>query len=682
MRQCVLCLAVCGMVSLAGAAIPTTGLQLHLDAGSLTGYNNGDTVATWPDLAGGNHNAASAGTPTYVANGLNGMPIIKIDGTSDRNGSGLPNSFDFYTIPPISNVKTIALVFKSTSNSYYTWSPIMAGPTNDNYGWHGDTVWGFAYWDHQYTINSLAYSNMAIDGVSGYNGGWTGLDYDNFRVITIDLYDGNPFDLGFLAHTARYNDTNVHGMEIAELLVYNQHLSAAELEELQFELALKYKLWAAKAQHPTDGQTSIPVNDDLSWLPYNASWGADVYFDPNETNVATGQASAKIVSNQAVSTVDPGTLDFETTYYWRVDLYEPNTVGYILHEGPVWSFTTLPPAPLITTQPVSQTVDAGSLVELSVSGVNIENYQWYLNGTAVSGATGATLQIASLGIADEGVYTCETSNSGSPVIAVSDPAVVVSKRLMGWWKLDQDLTDSVAAVVPGALTHDGSISDPNFAAGLDGGAYAFLQDSRLITIADSTDYFNFYPQGLTVSAWINTAQNGWGGFVSKINSSSTAGFYLEHESDTWLVTGFRGIDGQWSSGEGIYNTWQLVTLTLDADTKTVRQYVNGALTVESAYTVELPLSDESLFFGAEKADGGFSYDGLLDDVRIWSYPLDNIAVAHLYTDLMPGSEVCTASSVFDVTGPAGEPDCRVDFYDFAAAAAEWLNCNLVPTCIN
>jgi len=265
----------------------------------------------------------------------------------------------------------------------------------------------------------------------------------------------------------------------------------------------------------------------------------------------------------------------------------------------------------------------------------------------------------------------------------SKPAIVVSKRLMGWWKLDGDLNDSVAAVVPGALAHHGSISNPNFSAsGKDGGAYEFTGDGRVIMIADSSDYFNFYPQGLTVSAWVNTAQTGWGGFVCKNNLTNTAGFYLEHQGDSWLVSGLRGIDGQWSAAAGIYNTWQLLTLTLDGQTKTVRQYVNGALTAEASYTIELPLSEESLFFGAEKTNGGFPYVGLLDDVRIYSYPLDAVAVARLYTDLTPGSEVCVEYSPFDVTGPNGQPDCRVTIYDFAAMAAQWLDCNLVPTCLN
>mgnify|MGYP003745849517 FL=1 len=238
-------MAVCGIVCWAEAAYTSTGLALHLDAGSLAGYSSGDTVAVWTDLAGGDHNATSAGTPTYVANALNGLPVIKIDGTSDRYGNGLPNSYDFYAIPTVSDVKTIAMVFKPTSNSYYTWAPIMAGPTGDNYGWHGDTHWGNAYWDYAYSVSSIANSNLAINGIGGYNGGYTGVDYDAFHVITMQLAAGTPFDLGFLAHTARYNDYNTYGMEIAELMVYTQQLSTAQLEQLTAHLGNKYGIAVA-----------------------------------------------------------------------------------------------------------------------------------------------------------------------------------------------------------------------------------------------------------------------------------------------------------------------------------------------------------------------------------------------------------------------------------------------------
>lgn len=39
---------------------------------------------------------------------------------------------------------------------------------------------------------------------------------------------------------------------------------------------------------------------------------------------------------------------------------------------------------------------------------------------------------------------------------------------------------------------------------------------------------------------------------------------------------------------------------------------------------------------------------------------------------------CLSNPLYDLTGPEGQPDCKVDFYDFAELAAHWLECNLIP----
>src|SRR5689334_648178 len=87
MKRLALFLIVCGIASYASAAVPVTaGLQLQLEADSL-GLNNGDTVSTWTDLSGGDHTAVNTGgSPTYVANGLNGHAYVSIKGSLSADG--------------------------------------------------------------------------------------------------------------------------------------------------------------------------------------------------------------------------------------------------------------------------------------------------------------------------------------------------------------------------------------------------------------------------------------------------------------------------------------------------------------------------------------------------------------------------------------------------------------------
>jgi hypothetical protein len=64
-----------------------------------------------------------------------------------------------------------------------------------------------------------------------------------------------------------------------------------------------------------------------------------VYFGTDEAAVAAGEAGVS-KANQALTDFDPGTLAADTTYYWRID---ERAAGDVVHEGAVWSFTTLGP---------------------------------------------------------------------------------------------------------------------------------------------------------------------------------------------------------------------------------------------------------------------------------------------------------------------------------------------------
>lgn len=82
-------------------------------------------------------------------------------------------------------------------------------------------------------------------------------------------------------------------------------------------------------------------------------------------------------------------------------------------------------APEITTQPVSQTVEAGNLVTISVTASgnpNVLTYQWKKNGVNISGATSNSHTITSVQVADAGSYTVDVTNVVSTV--TSDAAIL------------------------------------------------------------------------------------------------------------------------------------------------------------------------------------------------------------------------------------------------------------------
>lgn len=70
------------------------------------------------------------------------------------------------------------------------------------------------------------------------------------------------------------------------------------------------------------------------------------------------------------------------------------------------------PLAKISTQPADVQFTQGGTITLSVvaAGRNIYNYQWYVNGVAIPGATNATLEIKNATTANAGEYYCEVTN--------------------------------------------------------------------------------------------------------------------------------------------------------------------------------------------------------------------------------------------------------------------------------
>lgn len=465
----------------------------------------------------------------------------------------------------------------------------------------------------------------------------------------------------------------------------------------------------------------IPINPDpeigvettilqiMSWEQAQAAGGLgvtyDVYFgtDPNALSPTYyGLTPVKTTTTDPADFYyDHGVLDTSATYYWRVDAIDPNEPGVpVVYTGPEWWFTTQPPSARIETDPVSQTVAAGTAeVQFSVTGINIASYQWYKDGVALTddltdtlytGENTATLTIYDVQIDDEGFYHCEADNSLEQPDA-SAAAQLLTQRLVGWWKLDGDLTDSIDEEIAGAAAHDGVCTDPNYVAiGKDGGAMQFYGDPEgIVTITESGEFFNFYPRGYTVSAWVNMPEKtsgDWGAYVVKQGQDPSRGFILTHQGGGQAVHTLRQSFGDLGSNTDVDdNDWHLVTGTYDSVNKEGRIFVDGVQTNQATSTGTPTPSPAALIFGAEQATGEVAYIGLLDDVRIWNYPLDPVTVATMYVDFNPGSEVCVTHPVYDVAGPNGTGDefrdCVVNLYDFVPFAEDWLSCNLVPNCL-
>ena len=107
-----------------------------------------------------------------------------------------------------------------------------------------------------------------------------------------------------------------------------------------------------------------------------------------------------------------------------------NIAGSVTSNNSVLTVTSPPTgiAPSFTIQPISQTVMRRDSVvfKVAASGTPAPTYQWYLNGVAISGATGTIYSIKSAATGHAGTYTVVATNVAGT--ATSQGAVLTVSR--------------------------------------------------------------------------------------------------------------------------------------------------------------------------------------------------------------------------------------------------------------
>jgi hypothetical protein len=105
-------------------------------------------------------------------------------------------------------------------------------------------------------------------------------------------------------------------------------LSVAGLSEVKFS-AVPVRAFGPQ---PAVAATGVSVDAGLNWRPGREATSHKVFFGTDEAAVAGGTAPSQTATGHTYS---PSSLDFGTTYYWKVD-----EVGTDTYPGDVWNFTT------------------------------------------------------------------------------------------------------------------------------------------------------------------------------------------------------------------------------------------------------------------------------------------------------------------------------------------------------
>lgn len=106
-----------------------------------------------------------------------------------------------------------------------------------------------------------------------------------------------------------------------------------------FKTYQNYPPYTPSNPSPSNGENNVKINEILSWTGGDPN-GDDVTYD-----VYFGKSSSppKVESNHPDTTYNPGLLDFDTKYYWKIVARD---FAGLSTSGPTWSFTTednLPP---------------------------------------------------------------------------------------------------------------------------------------------------------------------------------------------------------------------------------------------------------------------------------------------------------------------------------------------------
>ena len=121
---------------------------------------------------------------------------------------------------------------------------------------------------------------------------------------------------------------------IDDVRIYNKELTPEEIGK-----AMTGDPRLAWGPSPADGTTAnVEVAKPLSWTPGDSMAKHDVYLGVDEQAVTDADTTGIYRGRQdANSYTPPESLDYDQTYYWRID--EVETDDTKVHKGRVWSFT-------------------------------------------------------------------------------------------------------------------------------------------------------------------------------------------------------------------------------------------------------------------------------------------------------------------------------------------------------
>ncbi len=316
---------------------------------------------------------------------------------------------------------------------------------------------------------------------------------------------------------------------------------------------------------PTNQTVNAGANVTFS---VTASGTAPLSYQWTKNGTAISGATSASLTLSAVSTGDAGSYAVTVS----------NSAGAVTSNSVTLTVNTPATAPAITTQPQSQTVEVGANVSFTVaaSGTAPLTYQWTKNGTALSGATSATLALSAVATGDAGTYAAIVTNaagsatSNGATLTVNTPVpgapTIATQPQSQSVNTGANVTFSVVAAGTGPFTYQWSKNSAaisgatsasltlNAVATTDAGSYT-------VTVSNSGGSVTSAPATLTVNAPATAPTIA----TQPQNQTVTAG---ANATFTVVANGTAPLTYQWTKNGTAISGATSATLTLNATTAT------------------------------------------------------------------------------------------------------------------
>ncbi|MBI9017558.1 MAG: immunoglobulin domain-containing protein [Phycisphaerae bacterium] len=497
----------------------------------------------------------------------------------------------------------------------------------------------------------------------------------------------------YLGSAVGFGDQDINA-QIDEFRIYNHAMTETEINNsIASGPAMSVQVIA-----PVDGAVDIDFTSELTldWdlpLSYGGTISEyQVYFGSDKATVESAETGYVAVTAPVTELVVLATeISSDSEYFWRVDYIGIDGAGDDpnVFVTPAFSFQTKKTLPIITG-PVESRVNSGENVEFTV-GIETESavtaVTWFkevsegqdieLSGTKYTAEfsdTEAKLSIADAQEADAGNYYCKVTNSAGQETSVA--AGLFIKHVLAYWNFDEgtglDVADSQGNIDCVIATSETNTGAQWVIEGFKGSAILFDGINDSLIIADDP---NNVPSGnplYSIVAWVKPVTTsgsrgiiGWGNYGGgrQVNAFKLAGNQIVNY---WWGADLGANTGDVDITDG---DWHMAAVSFDGTTRTV--WLDGAkIGSDNPGVNNLPESGPNFAIGVTNL--GEFFEGLIDEVSLYDYGLNEMEIAQMYY-AETGNSVCVNPVEFDLNN-----DCIVNLADFKILASSWLQCGLVP----